>query len=82
METLLFVSRRETLNFLRNGLISIIKIIIIYFIHRLEKCISLVDYEKNRNNNINIASIIEFVPEFKEKIDNSKSQIVKLDVSS
>ncbi|XP_060849046.1 desmoplakin-like [Rhopalosiphum padi] len=46
---------------------------------KLEKCISLVDYEKNRNNNINIASIIEFVPEFKEKIDNSKSQIVKLD---
>ncbi|XP_026807792.1 uncharacterized protein LOC113550258 [Rhopalosiphum maidis] len=46
---------------------------------KLEKCISLIDYEKNRNNNINIASIIEFVPEFKENIDNAKSQIVKLD---
>ncbi|XP_050059286.1 repetitive organellar protein-like isoform X3 [Aphis gossypii] len=46
---------------------------------KLEKCISLVDQEKNKNNNINITSIMELVPEFKENIKNTKSQIEKLD---
>ncbi|XP_022174887.1 uncharacterized protein LOC111036911 [Myzus persicae] len=45
---------------------------------KLEKCVSLVEYEKNKNNNIH-TTVIEFVPEFKEKIENDKSQIEQLD---
>lgn len=48
--------------------------------YRLEKCVSLVEYENNKNNNINTC-LIEFAPEFKEKIENVKSQIKQLDVS-
>ncbi|XP_015366567.1 PREDICTED: uncharacterized protein LOC107163608 [Diuraphis noxia] len=46
--------------------------------HKLEKCVSLVEYEKNKNNNISNC-LIEFAPEFKEKIENVKSQIKQLD---
>ncbi|XP_029346449.1 uncharacterized protein LOC100573765 [Acyrthosiphon pisum] len=45
---------------------------------KLEKCISLVDYEKNKIDNIN-TSVIDFVPELKEKIENGQSQIEQLD---
>ncbi|XP_060876652.1 repetitive organellar protein-like [Metopolophium dirhodum] len=45
---------------------------------KLEKCISLVDYEKNKIDNIN-TSVIEFSPEFKEKIEDAKSEIEQLD---
>lgn len=50
-------------------------------LYRLEKCISLVDHEKNKNNNLKITSTMELVPEFKENIENAKSQIEKLDVN-
>lgn len=50
-------------------------------LYRLEKCISLVDHEKNKNKNLKITSTMELVPEFKENIENAKSQIEKLDVN-
>jgi len=56
------------------------KLLILYNVHRLEKCISLVDYEKNKIDNIN-TSVTEFFPEFQEKIEDAKSQIEQLDVS-
>jgi len=42
--------------------------------------VSLVEYENNKNNNINTC-VEEFAPEFKEKIENVNSQIKQLDVS-
>ncbi|KAL4090563.1 hypothetical protein QTP88_025369 [Uroleucon formosanum] len=64
---------KEKIQFYDNNIIRPLEL-------KLEKCISLVDHEKYKINNMN-TSVIEYVPEFKEKIEKVKSQIEQLDIT-